>query len=544
MDDLLRSRAKTAEAAARRGRRKRKKNKTVAYTTTGKAKRGKLPVWAKVIIGIFVAIGILALFIYVPPFFYKETSDNSYVPVMPDATAIKTYQTYLKDNPDMDFDEDGMTNAMESDYGTNVWNVDTDGDGVDDYAELFVTETSPTDQSSIMVKQVSAEDDRKGANLGTPYKLDDIIFWPDSYQAKAYGAVVKLSQTDKMIAYRFCYYNGWVRFPFEGAYAYGYSSDGIHYDLKYRSAENAWKIENSDEVRLYPAPLEFINCLELPFVGKVYLEDGGFGDFLTEFLPHKGGFVTCHRAATIDEDPTPSNDVTATLRQPFYDKSDPTRFGKNMNSLKDLSWLRKVIDAGHCVAASLYDGSTGEAIVIVYGYTQDGDLLVANENLEPVGKIYVTEMAMRAMNKEGTIGFRSWYEWKGLGFDSYRYGDRISFFASTLTEAESGAMTPETQDTGVVGEKSGQEDAGQAPAQSEQAQTQVQSETASQRQPAEQPAEQPATQAETSAPASQSEVALQPAEQPLATEAGQPTDGQEQPNSETEASDSVITFGF
>lgn len=511
MDDLLRTRAKTAEAAARKGRRKRKK-KNVSYSPNGKVKRGATPLWLKILIGFFCLIAAAALAIYVPPLFYKPASENSYVPIMPSATAIKTYQTYLKDSPDLDFDEDGMNNALEGDHGTDVWNVDTDGDGVSDYAELFVTQTPPKEAGDVMIKQIADYDEKQGANLGTPYKLDDIVFWPDTYRAKAYGATVKIRQTDTSIAYRFCYFVGWVKFPYETAKAYGYKN-GIHYELKYRAAENAYKIENSDEVRLYASPLKFVHCLNLPFIGTKYLEDGGFGDFLTKILPDEGGPVTCRRKATIDVDPQVERDVTAPLRQPFYNKDDPARFGKNMNSLKDLSWLRKVIEAGHCVSVSLYSGNSGESIGIIYGYDENGDLLVANESLEPVGKITVIPMAMRMMDKEGTLGFRSWFEWRGLGFDSIRYRDRISFFASTLTDAESGSIEVSEQDVGVVG----------AGTETPQAQPQTQ-------------AQAPQTEVQTEPPQVQTQAQVQTEEPKPETQATEET--------ETEAKDSVITFGL
>ena len=436
MEDLLRVRAKAAEESAKKGKKIRKKKKTtVTYGAGGKVKRGKTPTWAKVIIGILTFFLLVALFIYIPPLFYNDAVAKSYTPIMPDSTAIKTYQTYLKDHPEADFDEDGMDNSHESDYGTDVWKVDSDGDGVSDYAELFLTETSPTDASTIMIKQVTTEDEKRGDTLGSPYKLDDILFWPDDYQSKAYGAVVKLSQSENMIAYRFCYFKGWVRFPYPGVYAYGYR-DGKHYELPRKADQEAWQIQSSDEVRIYTSPLEFVHCLKLPFVGKLYFDDTSFGRFLTKALPDKGGFVNCYKAAIVDEEPKVREDVTATLRLPLIDREDASRFGRNQNSLKDLSWVRKVIEADNCVAVSFYSANTGESIGLVYGYTKEGNLLIANESLEPVGEIEILPKAMRMMDKDGEVGFRQWYDWRGLGFDSMRFGDRISFFGSTLSEVK------------------------------------------------------------------------------------------------------------
>ena len=83
--------------------------------------------------------------------------------------------------------------------------------------------------------------------------------------------------------------------------------------------------------------------------------------------------------------------MTAPLESPMINLDDQSRFGKNMNSLKDLSWLRKMIEAGECVAVSLYSPNSGEAVGIVYGYTENGSLLVANRDLKPCGTIKIVE---------------------------------------------------------------------------------------------------------------------------------------------------------
>lgn len=420
MDDLLKRRI------GNDNKKKKKEPVTVSYSLSGYAIKGKLAKWKQVCISFLIIVCLLIVFIYIPPMFYKEKNVNTYIPITPNATAIKEYQTYLKDHPDDDFDNDGLNNALENEYGTDVWSIDTDWDGVSDYAELFITETSPTDASTIMVKQMSTNDEKNGDTLGTPYKIDDIIFWPDTYQAKSYGAVVRT-----LAGYRFCNYKGWVRFP-ETVYAYGYK-DGVHYELKYRSNEDAWKIETDDEIVLYSEPLTFVHRLELPFVDDIYLEDTGFGQFLSDILPHEGGFVRCSKIASVDAKESEAGTVEAPLNLPYLDRTDVSRFAQNTNTLKDLSKVRKLIEAGECVAVSMYSGNAGEAIGIIYGYDEDGNLLVADEKLKPVGKIEITEYAIRMMDKEGTIGQTSWFEWSGLGFDSAYYGDRINFFASTIT---------------------------------------------------------------------------------------------------------------
>lgn len=428
MDDLLRNRARAVEDA--KSHKKREKIKmTVIYAVDGKAVKEKLTKRKKT--GLITAgvLGALVLAIYVPPLFYHTSTDNT-VPITPDVSAIKTYQTYLKDHPDADFDKDGLSNALEAENGTNPWKSDTDNDGITDYAELYVTETSPVNASSALVKQVANDDKKNDTSLSTPYKIDDIIFWPDDYKSKTFGGVVRT-----MWGYRFCNYTGWVRFP-EKVYAYGYKN-GKHYELQHRENEDAWYIGSSDEIRLYNEQISFVHCLKIPFINTIYFDDNGFGRFLTKILPDKRGIFTCYKASTLDTQTETEDNVMATLRCPFINRDDPSRFGQNMNTLKDLSWVRKLIEADQCVAVSLYSSNAGESIGIVYGYTKDGNLLVADEPLNPVGELSIVEECARRMDKDGKIAQDSWFEFSGLGFDSVKYGDRISFFSSTITESDS-----------------------------------------------------------------------------------------------------------
>ena len=68
-------------------------------------------------------------------------------------------------------------------------------------------------------------------------------------------------------------------------------------------------------------------------------------------------------------------------------------------------------------------------VCLAYGYTEDGDLLVAGGDLSPAGKIHITELAGKMMDKDGEIGQVSWYTFSGLGYSSSK-GDRISIFGN------------------------------------------------------------------------------------------------------------------
>lgn len=88
-----------------------------------------------------------------------------------------------------------------------------------------------------------------------------------------------------------------------------------------------------------------------------------------------------------------------------------------------------MIDENRCVAVSLYDVNDGELRGIIYGYTEDNRLLVADEEtLETLGVIYIDEIGKKTMSKDGNFLLKTYFEWYGLGFSSKDY-DRISFFA-------------------------------------------------------------------------------------------------------------------
>lgn len=410
------------------GEKKRRRQKSVLYDTKGRRVRKRLSKAARGVGTAAAVIAVLLSAIYIPPQFYKPKDDSSYNPLTADARMIRVAQQYYKEHPDADFDGDGMTNALEDQYGTDPYRVDSDFDGISDYAEVNITKTSPTAKSDNLLDEVRKDDKKHGYSIGTPYKIDDIILWPDSYSDKARGGVVRT-----LNGYRFSFYHGWVKFP-EKVYVYAYE-EGVHRELQHREEEDAWYIDGSYEVRCYSQPLTFANRLRVPFSGNIFLDDGKFAKTLSGILPDKGGPLTCQRVAEIDEDPDVSKDVKAPIVYPFVDKADASRFANNQNTLKDYTYVIKHIDAGYCVSVSMYSSSTGESIGVIYGYTSDGSLLVADPaTLKPCGKIKVTEFAMRMMGKDGNIGQYTWFEWSGLGFDSLKYNDRISFVSTASSK--------------------------------------------------------------------------------------------------------------
>lgn len=441
-EETLRERAKAAEAEQKNtkkiaGKKNRKesarvgnvlKKKATGFDASGKPAGREIGTGIKVLAGIAGVIAVLLLLVYVPPLFSREkTFDKPYLKMTPDATAMMTSKGYLKDSPGLDFDEDGLDNSMEEQKGTDPWASDTDRDGISDYAELYVTDTSPSSADYTLQKKVLRADQKNKVTLGDPYKIDDILMWPSDYYSKAYGGVVRT-----VTGIRFYRFTGWVKFP-EKLYAYAYEN-GIHRELPHDDDADAWKIDGDYEVRTYGEPLEFTDVLHVPFIGDIYLETNGFDDFLERILPKKGPSLTCRKMAVIDTEPDTTPNVENPISLPYIDRSNESRFGRNQNSLDDYRFVIESIDKGYCIGVSMFSDTVGEAIGVIYGYTGEGNLLVANESLEPAGEITILPYAMRRMEKDGEVGQITWYEWYGFGFDSRRYGDKIRYISSTSTD--------------------------------------------------------------------------------------------------------------
>ena len=405
-------------------RQRKEKAGTLQFDIKGRKIRRRLQRTVRILALTAGALTGLILIVYIPPLLHKKDSLIEETVIAADASALRISTRYCKDNPDLDFDEDGMPNYLEEQYGSSLFWEDTDYDGISDYAEVFLTKTSPVTKDVTLISEMVSEDRKRGDTIGTPYKIDDIIFWPDDYEVKAKGGVVRT-----LSGFRFCFYKGWIRFP-EKVFAYAYE-DGVHTPLLHKEEEEAWYIDGDYEVKCYLEKLSFVNELTLPFAGKVYLDDSQIPQILSKVLPDNGGILTCRRIAEIDIDKGSQENVINPVVKPFFDESDTSRFGKDQNALKDYSYVIRCLDKGRCVALSLYSSNVGEAEGIIYGYTSDGDLLVADpESLKPAGKIRITEYAMRMMGKDGEIGQHTWFEWSGLGFDSLKYGDRINFLSS------------------------------------------------------------------------------------------------------------------
>lgn len=381
---------------------------------------------------VLIVIAMLLLLIYVPSLFVSDTTTNDFL-VSVDQSASLYMNNYIKENPKLDLDGDQLVNDQEMQYGTVSRRPDSDGDGVSDYAEIYVTNTDPTKYDDSLYKAVQASDQANGYNVNTPYKIHDVVLWPDDMTSRAYGGVVQT-----LNGYRFTNYKGWAQFP-TGSYAYKVVN-GIHIELEHKEAENAFYIDSSDEIILSDEKLDMVNKLSL-FGNTIYLEDSFLGNLLSSILPSENLTVSCRKIARIDTYEDTGTDVTVNIVSIEYDANSLDRFGANNNSLEDLNKVYKTIDEGKCVLANLFSSSKGSSIVEIYGYDKDGNFLIADSvSLNPVGKLVITVKGGKYMNETGEIIQREWFDYYGAGFDSTE-NDYVNFFA---TSSEGGSTEEET----------------------------------------------------------------------------------------------------
>lgn len=381
-----------------------------------------------IIIG--VAIAVILGVVYIPSLILAPFEDANNFKMAPDFAAIHRSSIYIQSNPNADWDDDGICNSEELMLGTNPYFIDSDNDGLSDYVELYTTNTSPVKSDKTLISYIQEQDNQAGNAVNTPYKLNDVILWADNMEAKAYGGVIRTR-----LGYRFCDFKGWVQFP-SGKYAYAIK-DGTHKLLEYREVENAWRIDGDFEVVLSDEPLEMVQKVEFFGRWKAYLPDNWFGKCVSAVLPSDNGIITCMKTAKKDTWADISENVTAPIKKIEYDSGDSSRFGKNQNALSYLAQVYQTIESGHSVLCSLFSPEYGETIVIVYGYTARGDLLVADQtSLEPIGTLQITEQIHRLMLKDGSIVRYEYFDFKGCGFDSETNKDRISFFAAATNDGE------------------------------------------------------------------------------------------------------------
>lgn len=433
---------------------KKPKNiKIPEYNSSGKVvKIGNEGLKKRLGIAIIVVSALFVVF-YLPGLFMKDKTEetNSYVK-QPDISSIKLMNDYYSMSKDKDFDGDGLSNSAEDEHGTNPWSRDTDGDGMDDYYEIYVSKTDPNEyDSDALIKLQESSDQATNTTVETPYKCSNVIMWAKNIHSKAYGGVI---ETPK--GYHFSNFEGYAQFP-QGSGSFAYTNDNGRYELlPYDTNASAWKINNIHNVELFNTEIE--QEIEYRFFGKpVYVKLNAFGKIMNFILPKKG-IISAQLTTREDIEPTSQTYTIADNNNIVYDSTNGDRFGRNTNTLQDLQFVRSMIDENRCVEVSLYDVNDGELRAIIYGYTNDNTLYVADEDtLETLGCIYVNEIGRKSVDKDGNYGLSSYFSWYGLGFSSASY-DRISFFAVAEEESDIISTVPandevETETTTEVSEE-------------------------------------------------------------------------------------------
>ena len=350
LDDVLR-----ANESAGTGKRKKKKSVIPVYDMNGKTiTPEKKKRESRIAVAVLV-IGLTLVFIYVPQFVLKDTTEKQ-VSVKTDTSAIRISNNALRDNPSEDYDGDGIENSEETSLGTDPWNSDTDGDGITDYAEVHVTNTNPLQADDLMTDMQEKQDEQKDKKVGSPYKIGNVILWADDYTSKAYGSVVECPD-----GYRFCNFSGYAQFADSNAkYAYRLKN-GVRTLLPYRSEENVWKVSKGDLVELHKKKLKEIVEFDF-FFHPVYAPKNTVTSIFAKVLPDKG-FITATEKTKKDIEPDTRNAVITKIQKPAYSKTDSSRFTMNSNTLNDLLFVREAIkENDSCIAVSLFNKDRGEYI--------------------------------------------------------------------------------------------------------------------------------------------------------------------------------------
>jgi hypothetical protein len=387
-------------------------------------KKKKIPRWALILLIIILAIFII---FYLPPMVIDEVDVTTRSSVnlrdYANTNAMEWAKTYLRNNPESDFDGDGLTNEDESNYNTGLYIPDSDNDGVTDYAELYLTNSNPTVKDDSITTFVKQSDLRTGNQVNTPFTIHNIILWADDYYSKARGSVLPLSDG----SYNFFRFQGWVQFPENPVCAYKVVN-GVQTPLK-KNANGYFYIDSKylTNVRIYQEQPEA--CYILYVLGTGYTLPENVGTKILSFiLPNHGfGVFTIKPALINDVDGTyqekaVTNKIITTSLNDFSD----VRFGRNECNVTDLAKIFEYLENDSNVIISLMSQDFGESILEVYGYTTNNNLLVCDPKTgEDFGYITIKAMSERLLNQSGSIEAWERFSFEGCGYSSAA-GNRIS----------------------------------------------------------------------------------------------------------------------
>lgn len=414
-----------------------KREELIIPTYTLQKKHKKIPKWAVITSGV-----VLVIFstIYLPPLLIAEPDTTTRGSVdassIADIKATETAIQYMRNNPEADFDNDGLTNEQELSANTGVYIIDNDDDGTTDYAELYLTETNPCVKDDSIINFVVQADAKTGNTVNTPFKVHDVVMWADDYESKARGGVIQLSDG----SYNFYRFKGWVQFPTTVESAYKVVN-GTQQALK-KNENGYFYIDSTDltNVRIYDK--QPATCYIVSLLGTRYsLPDNAGSKILNFILPSHGfGLITCKPALMNDLDETWNEVATSnsivTMKLGEYAES---RFGRDQQSLSNLSQIFREIDKGNNVIISLMSHEVGEVFLEVYGYTNRNNLLVCDPKTgESFGVININVINERVLDQSGSISSYEHFTFSGCGYSSaarhrFMIVDYVATDASTET---------------------------------------------------------------------------------------------------------------
>lgn len=419
---------------------KKRKKKTedelpLYYLNSGKKKSLK-----KIIIPLLI-VGLIALIIYVPPMVFEEKTTAEYdsVRLSGNPASLQELSIYKSNNLQADFDEDGLINDVEANQSnTGIYTIDHDGDGVTDYAELYINNppTNPTLYDDGIIEFVKKQDAMNGTQCNTPFTDAGIVMWADDYSSKARGTVIEAYQD----VYLFQKFNGYVQFPSNIKSAYqivgGYQIKLEQNDQGYYHIMSQY---SPVYVRVHNKDVEPCGCLSL--LGSSYkIKNTGLAKVLSTILPSKGfGLITCKEVLAEDFDESTKESAYQNdykyINTEMLELSD-SRFARNYTKLSDFADIKTHLENGDVAIISLISSNFGESIVEVKGYTNRNNLILC----DPVtgteyGILQIHIQSSRLLDQSGMITRYEFFSFNGCGYSSDNR-DRIAILAYIKPDGE------------------------------------------------------------------------------------------------------------
>lgn len=354
--------------------------------------------------------------LYLPQLFMHDDLRGDFI-MTPNAAGYTQMQKHLENNKGGDFDSDGLKNMEEIEIGSDPFFTDSDRDGVIDGLD-----SNPLNKDKALDNAILAQ----GTTRKDPYSMSGVILWPDNYDSWIHGAVIETQE-----GFQFTGFKGWAKFP-SGAYAYQYVN-GKHQLLPYRENANAWHITQDCVVVLTDDKPE--NTYRIRLFGYEFYMRSGIAEALNWLLPERG-WITCEKMWLDDTFVDTNTNIYTTFKKVNPYSFGDKRFEKYGKSLDSLADVYQYISSGRYVLASLMSKEHGECIVEIYGFTETGNLIVADPQLKTnFGILNVEICCSRVLNRDGSVGEQGWFEFYGCGYNSFE-GDMISFFSVEQKDGE------------------------------------------------------------------------------------------------------------